>query len=85
MRPSTQAEDRTLVSHSGLGGGRPQPWSDSDAKALLLFRPFNNLQKNLPTSPDYIPGDHRASWWKDPHGQPLTAHPLNSHHYRVLW
>src|SRR5712691_3758327 len=45
----------------------------------------NNSQRSSPTSPDYIRDGHRASWLRDLHARPLTAHPPSWPHYPAQW
>jgi len=67
---------------------RPPRWPHPRTESLhpvddFFSRPFNNSQKNSPTSPGYILGDHRALWSTDQHAQLLTAHPPSSRRYRA--
>ena len=52
---------------------------------LFFSSPFNNLQKNLPTSPDYTLSGHTALWLMDLHARPLTALPPSLRRYRARW
>jgi len=79
-----------------LHGGVPRPFiwhslyvavfSTTDTKSHRFFLSLcclNNSQKSSPTSPDYILGDHTASWSTGLHAPLRIARPPGSRRYRV--